>query len=112
LDIYYRNNKLRRSCEEKREGVRAWGSQIAAKVLQRMGELAAAETLADLYLIPAAGCHQLKGDRCHRFAVNLKHPFRLVFEPEGEKTDFMEGNEVNREKVTSVKVLEVVDYHG
>ena len=43
-------------------------------------------------------CHLLKGDRKNQYAVDLIHPYRLVFEKK--------GNEIQ-----IAFILEIVDYH-
>ena len=43
-------------------------------------------------------CHQLKNNRKEQFAVDLVHPYRLVFEKKGED-------------VQIAFIIEIVDYH-
>lgn len=43
-------------------------------------------------------CHPLKGDRKNQYAVDLVHPYRLVFEKK--------GNEIQ-----IAFISEIVDYH-
>lgn len=52
-----------------------------------------------------------KGDSAGQFAVDLEHPRRLVFEPAGDPAGYTEGGLVQAERVTAVRILEVVDYH-
>ena len=44
------------------------------------------------------GCHPLTGDRNGQFAVDLVHPYRLVFEKNGEE-------------IQIANIIEIVDYH-
>ena len=55
--------------------------------------------------------HQLKGNRDEQFAVDLVHPYRLVFEPNHDPLPRKEDGGINLEQVTAIKIMEVVDYH-
>lgn len=78
------------------------------KLTLRIGELLAATSLLDIAYIPAARLHRLKGARADEYAVDLVHPFRLVFTPILEKGENI--NELNSIKI--VRIEEVTDYHG
>lgn len=62
--------------------------------------------------VPAANCHPLIGDRKGQFAVHVKQPYRLIFEPAGGQVEANDENRVNFERVKAVRILEVEDYHG
>ena len=68
-----------------------------------MNELEAAPTLAEMP--PAARTHPLTQDRQGQFAVWLKHPYRLVFEPVDSETP----NDPHT--IKSINIIEVTDYH-
>ena len=74
---------------------------------QRVGELSAATSLLDIKYIPAARLHKLEGTRADEYAVDLVHPFRLVFTPILEDVDINELESIN-----IVRIEEVTDYHG
>jgi toxin HigB-1 len=111
MELEFASAKLRKRCETRREAVRAWGDECAGKLFQRLAELEDAESLAIVAKLPGARCHELKGDRAGEFAVDLKHPKRLVFRPAGDSRAFMDGNTVMLDRVTSIVIEEVVDYH-
>ncbi len=111
IEILFRTRKMEKACSSEKESKRTWGKSSPV-LRQRVAELAAAETLADMTLLPAARCHQLKGDRVGQFAVDLKHPHRLIFEPVNNPLPRKEDGSVDLEKITTIYVLEVVDYHG
>ena len=77
-----------------------------------MAELSAADTLAVVGKLPAARLHALKGDRKGQYAVDVKHPFRLIFEPTHDPIPTKDDGGVDLEKVTRIRVLTVEDYHG
>jgi len=71
-------------------------------------ELQAADTLADIRRIPAAGLHSLKGAREGEYALNLAHSFRLIIRPVGS----IDQSLTSLEQITVVRIEEVTDYHG
>jgi toxin HigB-1 len=111
MELEFADRKLRKRCETRKEAVRAWGEACARKLLRRLAEIEAAESLSVLIQLPAARCHALKGDRTGQWAVHLVHPRRLVFEPAGKPGTFTRDGEFRPERVTAVRILEVVDYH-
>lgn len=56
-------------------------------------------------------CHELKGNRKGIFAVDLFHPYRLLFEPSGNPVPRKGKGEIDMENVTSIRILGVEDYH-
>ena len=92
--------------------MRRWGPDNARRIRQRLAELRAAGTLADMFLLPAARCYALRGDRQGQFAVDGKHPFRLIFEPTDDPVPRKADGGVDLDAVTSIRVVDVVDYHG
>ena len=51
-----------------------------------------------MMLYSVGRCHKLKHDRTGTYAVDLTHPYRLVFE-------------VKEDEIQIANILEVVDYH-
>jgi len=112
MDIIFRSSKLQKACSSERESNRQWGAENAKKIRQRLADLEAAETLADMGALPPARCHELKGDRTGQFAVDLRHPLRLIFEPAQEPVPRKEDGGVDLHKVIKIRILDVGDYHG
>lgn len=106
MDVRFRTRKLERCFREHREAERKWGTVCGRLFVRRINEIQAASTMADLFKLPGARCHPLKGPEKGCFAVDLQQPYRLVFEPVSS------GEVVNPDKVTEVRILDVVDYHG
>lgn len=90
---------------------REWGDQSARKVAQRLQELEAAESLADMRLLPAARCHELAGDRKGQLSVEVHSGLRLVFEPDHNPIPRRPQGGLDLERVEAVTVIEVIDYH-
>jgi proteic killer suppression protein len=112
MEIVFASRKLERASNDEREGDRMWGRENARKVRQRLVELSAADTLAVVVKLPAARLHVLKGDRKGQYAVDVKHPFRLIFEPAHDPIPKKDDGGVDLEKITRIRVLEIRDYHG
>ena len=110
MDIVFGNNKLRKSFGSDAAIQKEYGRQ--AKVIKvRMAILRNAKNLADVPTSNPERCHQLKADRKGQFAVNLKKSYRLIFEPDHEPIPRKDDGGIDLEKVTKIKIIEVVDYH-
>lgn len=108
MEVRYKTKKLRKQCEDPRKAQKDYGSKIGSKLTQRVGELNAATSLVDIKLNPATRLHRLEGQRANEYAVDLVHPFRLVFKPIiSEDGDIKELTSIH-----IVKIEEVIDYHG
>jgi len=103
VKISYRNKRLRKLIEQYTEAKGRFGDQNARKIIQRMNELQAAPTLDDMP--PAARPHPLTGDRKGQYAVDLKHPSRLLFEPVDPEDPH------DRRTIKAICIIEITDYH-
>jgi proteic killer suppression protein len=56
--------------------------------------------------------HELTGKRKGTFAVDLKHPFRLIFKPNHEPVPVKKDGGIDLSKVTAITILGVEDYHS
>ena len=71
---------------------------MAELIDQRIGEIGASSSVEIMIQFRIGRCHQLEGNRKQQYAVDLVHPYRLVFEKEGTK-------------IQIAKIVEIVDYH-
>lgn len=85
---------------------------MAKRLMRRLDELHAADTLADMRLLRQARCHALTGERKGQISVDLKHPYRLLLEPANEPFPLLPDGGLDWAKVTAVRILEVMDTHG
>ena len=76
-----------------------------------MAVLKASLCLADVPEQKPDRRHELKGNRKGVFAVDLKHPYRLVFEPAENPVPRKEDGGIDCEKIFSIRILRVEDYH-
>ena len=106
MKIGYTNNKIKKNCDLARK---KWGTQLGGKVLQRLAELAAFNTLADVPHQPPQRCHQYEGN-AYRFSVDLTANFRLIFMP-AEPFEVKEGIGIVKESVKAIIILSVEDPH-
>ena len=98
MDITYKNKKIEKVCTDAKTAERTYGREMAEKIHQRIDEITAADTVEMMIQFHIGRCHPLSQNRKGQYAVDLVHPFRLVFEKNGEK-------------IQIANILEIVDYH-
>ena len=98
MEITYKNNKIRKICTDIKVAEKTYGAQMAEKIDMRIGEISAADTVEMMIQFRIGRCHPLTQNRMGQYAMDLVHPYRLVFEKN--------GNEI---QITNI--LEIVDYH-
>ena len=97
MDITYRNRKIEKICTDAKTAERTYGKEMSEKIHQRIDEITAADTVEMMIQFHIGRCHSLTQNRKGQYAVDLVHPYRLVFEKN--------GNEIQ-----IANVLEIVDY--
>ncbi len=98
MQIEYKNSKIEKVCTNVYEAEKRHGKDMAEKIRMRMRQIGAAESVEQMVQWHIGRCHQLKGQRQSQYAVDLVHPYRLVFEKKGEL-------------VQIALIAEIVDYH-
>ena len=98
MDITYASKKIEKVCTDAEIAERAYGRKMAEKIHQRMDELTAADTVEMMIRYHIGRCHPLSQNRKGQYAMDLVHPYRLVFEKRGDV-------------IQIANVLEIVDYH-
>lgn len=111
MEVLFRTKKLQKACNSEREIIRTFGVSCGRLLQRRLADLAAAASLAELSTLPQTRCHPLKGQREGQFAVDLEHPRRLILEPAHDPPPLREDGGIDLERVTRIRVVEVVDYH-
>ena len=96
--VTYKNKKIEKICTVAREAEKAYGLDMACKIHQRIDEIRAADSVEMMIQFRIGRCHPLVQNRKGQFAVDLIHPYRLVFERVGLE-------------IQIANILEVVDYH-
>lgn len=110
MRVEFATNKLERSLSDEREMERRHG-QLAKPLKRRLAVLRQARSLDDVPRVPPDRCHQLSQDRDEQYAVDLKHPFRLVFEIADDPVRRKQDGGIDLSAVTAVRVVEIIDYH-
>jgi proteic killer suppression protein len=111
MHITFKTRKLQKICSESKESMKHLGAKRGLKLQQRMTELRAADSLADISRLPPARCHELTNNRKGQLSVDLEHPYRLIFIPANEPIPLRDGR-LAREEVTEIEIIEVTDTHN
>ncbi|NLO68573.1 MAG: plasmid maintenance system killer protein [Bacteroidales bacterium] len=96
--IQYKNRQIQRVCTVASVAEKKHGKMMAERIQQRVDQIEAAETVEWMIQFRIGRCHPLKGDREGQYAVDLIHPYRLIFKIKG-KTDQI------------AVILSIEDYH-
>ena len=96
--IEYNRRTIERVCTDAAVAERKYGRRMAEKIQMRIDQIQAADSVEMMIKFQIGRCHPLKGNRKEKYAVDLVHPYRLVFEKK--------NNEIR-----IVNVIEIVDYH-
>lgn len=111
MQVYFPNSRLHRLFSAEKKLRREYGTELAEKIKTRVRVLLHAPSLADVPHRPPDRCHQLSGDMKGTFAVDLKHPYRLIFKPADDPVPRKEDGGIDLKAVTSIVILGVEDYH-
>lgn len=98
MEIRYKSNRIRKICENVKLAEKTYGTQMTEKLDQRLYEIQAADTVEMLIQFHIGRCHPLSNNRKGQYAVDLVHPYRLVFEKQGKE-------------IQIVQIIEIIDYH-
>lgn len=58
------------------------------------------------------GAEKAKGNRSGQFAVDVKHPFLILFESGHDPAPHRDDGSLDLARVTCIRILAVEDYHG
>jgi len=111
VDIYFQGSKLERICNDQSQRIRTYGPVCGKLIGRRLDQFRAVANLNMVGLLPQMRCHELKGDRKGTLAVDLEHPYRLVFEPANEPVPRKSDGGLDWTNITAIRVLAVEDYH-
>lgn len=110
MEISFNSRKLHKACSQQAAMQKAYG-QLATKLRQRLMELYAATTLAEISHLPPPRCHELEGQRAGQFAVDLDGNNRLIFAPDHDPVPRKDDGGIDLAQVTEITILEITDYH-
>lgn len=98
MDITYKSNKLEKICTDVKVAERSYGKEMAERIHMRIDEIKAIDTVELMLQFHIGRCHPLTNNRKGQYAVDLVHPYRLVFEKHGNG-------------IQIAHIVEIVDYH-
>lgn len=98
MKITYKTRKIEKVCTIASEAEKKYGSKMAEKIHQRIDEIDASVNVEAMVQFHIGRCHPLSGERKGQYAMDLIHPYRLVFEKIGDE-------------IQIANVVEIVDYH-
>ena len=98
MRILYRTKKLKKVCEVRKEGVKKYGSEMGKIIPIRIDQIRNADSVLHLVQYGVGRCHELIGDRKGQYAMDLIHPYRLIFTQNDAQT-------------VTVTIEEISDYH-
>jgi|JI102314A2RNA_FD_contig_31_1366611_length_802_multi_2_in_0_out_0_2 proteic killer suppression protein len=110
MKIGFVSQKLQKIFNSENELKKEYGAVRAKKIKLRMKVLEAAVSLAEVSHEKPERRHQLKGDRKEQFAVDLEHPFRLIFKPDSKPALLPDGG-IDLKLVNGIIILSVENYH-
>lgn len=91
---------------------RRYGPENAKRIRRRLDDLRAAANFAELHSLFGGRLHPLRADRAGQFALDVRHPQRLLLEPADDPLPLKPDGGLDWSLVTVARILGVEDYHG
>ncbi|MBS1783272.1 MAG: killer suppression protein HigA [Bacteroidetes bacterium] len=111
MKLDFKSRKLEKSVATLSAIAANYGTR-AKLVNQRKNELQAASNLETMKNIPAANCHELKGNMKGKLAVDISGNHRIIFEPNHDPVPVKEDGGLDWKQVTDILILAIgEDYH-
>lgn len=104
MHITYKTKSLEKECLDISKATRSYGINCARILHRRIREIKASESIEEMINYKIGRCHALKGNYDGKYALDLEHPFRLIFERIKSSDTICD--------IQIVLLLEVKDYHG
>lgn len=98
MNITYKNNKIKKVCTDVKVADKTYGNEMSEKIHMRIDEIRSADTVEEMVQFHIGRCHPLTNNRKGQYAVDLVHPYRLVFAKHGSE-------------IQIAHIIEIVDYH-
>jgi len=111
MEVFFRTRKLQTASNSEELLEQEYGAENGRLVMRRLLVLRAANSLADVPRDRPERCDPLEGKRKRQFAVDVKHPFRIVFEPANDPLPLREDGGLDMSRVTAICILSIEDYH-
>jgi proteic killer suppression protein len=98
--IEYKSKKLEKICVNAEVASKTYGIRMAEQIQKCIDILEAVDSVEMLVKYRIGRCHVLKGNRREQYAMDLAHPYRLIF--------IKVGREI---QIETIKIIEITDYH-
>ncbi len=98
MEITYKNKKIEKICTNAKVSDKTYGKDMSEKIQMRIEQIKAADTVEEMVQYHIGRCHALINNRKGQYAVDLVHPYRLIFEKNGNV-------------IQVAHIMEIVDYH-
>lgn len=98
LNITYKTRMIEKVCTDAKVAEKRYGKRMAEIIHQRIDEIGAADSIEMMLKYHIGRCHSLTHNRKGQYAVDLIHPYRLVFT-------------INEDSIQVATIFEIVDYH-
>ena len=98
MEITYKNKKIEKICTNAKVSDKTYGKDMSEKIQMRIEQIKAADTVEEMVQYHIGRCHVLINNRKGQYAVDLVHPYRLIFEKNGNV-------------IQVAHIMEIVDYH-
>ncbi len=111
MEISFVNTKLAKELADEKSILRKYGTDNGRRICQRLADVMAAENLEILRFLPQLRAHELTGDRAGQISVDVKHPRRLLLQPDHTEVPRKPDGGLDWKRVTKVKILGIIDTH-
>jgi proteic killer suppression protein len=111
VEVSFETRKLAKILNSEGETIREFGAKLGKAIMKRLAFLEAANCLEDVPIARPYRRHQLSQNRKGQFAVDLEHPYRLIFKPNHNPIPVKADGGLDLKKITAITILEMEDYH-
>ena len=109
--IFFKTKKLKKIFDSEKKLLKEYDGNCAKQIRTRMADLEAADNLEIMKMLPGR-TEELRGDRKGQLSIRVGRNWRLIFEPANDPMPTKEDSGLDWSRVTSIRILEVKDYHG
>ena len=111
MEITFAASKLHKIFNHESRLIKEYGKENGRIIMRRMFVLKVARNLEQVPHRKPERRHELSGKTKGEFAVDLKHPFRLVFSLNHDPIPMKKDGGIELRLVTSIVIIRVEDYH-
>ena len=112
MEILFKTEGLGKDLTDEKRRIRKYGLEQARLLRLRLDQFRAADTLADIARLPGPRCHEYALNRKGQLSVDLRHPYRLIFESADDPVPRKLDGGLDWSGVRAVRILEIYDPHG